>query len=266
MALVVGETGLFEDVEGSAPGWTATGSSNLWHVTSHRSHSGSRSWYCGVAGSWTYVKDNESLLLGPAFALCLEPVLSFWAWYDVALYGTTGLYVEVSSDGTAWDKLDFIGSGGALDPLLMGNAWMQYSYDLAGYAPATPLQVRFRFVSDTEPVFEGVYVDDIVVRSKIEPLDAGFVRGDANADDTVNISDALYLLAHLFGGGPHFGCSDAADANDDGDLDISDAIRVLLHLFGGRTFDPPLGICATDATADALGCGTLHACGVEASR
>lgn len=263
---VVGETGFFDDAEHGAAGWIAAGHSNLWHVSSRRSRSGSWSWYCGVEGTGTYVKSNESILSTPVFYLPARPLLSFWAWYDVALYGTTGLYVEVASGGGAWAKLDFLGSGGALPGLLMGNGWMEYRYDLSKYAPATPFEVRFRFVSDGEPVSEGVYVDDVAVRSAVEAIGAGFVRGDANADGSLNIADVLYLLRYLLVAGPDVPCRDAADSNDDGDLDVSDAIRVLLHLFGGRAFEPPLGVCAADATPDGLDCRSVRACGFGAFR
>ncbi|MGQ9591882.1 MAG: C25 family cysteine peptidase [Planctomycetota bacterium] len=264
--LVVGATGFFDDGEHGTASWSAPGAGNLWHVSSRRSRSGSRSWYCGVEGLGTYVKANESVLFTPVFDLPVRPVLSFWAWYDVALYGTTGLYVEVSSGGGAWEKLDFLGSGGALPGLLMGNAWMEYRYDLSRCAPAAPFQVRFRFASDGEPVCEGVYVDDVAVRSAVEAFVVGFVRGDANADGSLNIADVLYLLGYLLVAGPDIPCRDAADANDDGELDISDAIRVLLHLFAGRSFGPPLGICAEDATPDGLDCRSARACGDKAPR
>ncbi len=264
--LIAGRTGFSDDVESGTAGWTVPGGDNLWHVTSHRSHSGSYSWYCGLEGSWTYAPDNESVLLGAPFDVCREPVLSFWAWYDVAMYGTTGVYVEVSSDGTTWEKLDFIGSGGALNPLLMGNGWARYSYDLSAHAPATPLRVRFRFVSDNSAPLEGVYIDDIAVESASEDIAAGFVRGDGNGDGKVDLADAIAVLAYLFAGGPEGGCRDAADANDDGRRDLSDAVRVLLYLFKGWTFEPPLGVCGVDTTADELDCATLRACDGETAR
>ncbi|MGH9361860.1 MAG: dockerin type I repeat-containing protein, partial [Thermoanaerobaculia bacterium] len=46
-----------------------------------------------------------------------------------------------------------------------------------------------------------------------------FVRGDANGDDRVDISDPVYLLHHLYGGGPAPATGPAADANQDGLLD-----------------------------------------------
>ena len=48
---------------------------------------------------------------------------------------------------------------------------------------------------------------------------AGFLRGDANTDGEIDISDAIKTLSALFQGGPGLVCLDAADSNDDGDLE-----------------------------------------------
>ncbi len=55
--------------------------------------------------------------------------------------------------------------------------------------------------------------------------------GDCNVDGTVDIADAVTLLAHLFRGGALPGGREAADVNSDAVLDISDAVFLLLHLF-----------------------------------
>lgn len=248
---VAGPTGFGDDAEGGSGGWTLPGPDNLWHITTHRSRSGTRSWYCGLEGAWTYTRHARSLLVSPIFDSGLDAQLSFWAWYDVALYGATGLYVEVSSGGGDWEKLDFIGSGGALNPLLMGNGWVQYAYDLSRYGAAAPLQVRFRFVSDGEPVREGVYIDDVAVSSPGGAAALGFVRGDANGDGLVDIADALHTLGFLFAAGPETGCRDAADANDDGRIDTSDTVYTIDFLFrDGPPPPPPFPQIGFDPTPD----------------
>ncbi|MBI4607336.1 MAG: family 10 glycosylhydrolase [Planctomycetes bacterium] len=81
-----------------------------------------------------------------------------------------------------------------------------------------------------------------------------FVRGDANDDGAVDISDAVAILAHLFLGGGAPRCPDAADANDSGKLDLSDAVYLLGHLFlGGRAPPAPFPLPGRDPTEDALG-------------
>jgi predicted GH43/DUF377 family glycosyl hydrolase len=82
---------------------------------------------------------------------------------------------------------------------------------------------------------------------------ADFRRGDANQDGTTDISDSVFVLNHLFLGGPAPLCPDAADANDDGAQDISDGIYSLRFLFGGGPPPPePFGACGPDSTRDQL--------------
>jgi CHRD domain-containing protein len=97
----------------------------------------------------------------------------------------------------------------------------------------------------------------------VEPLfvmvgefDALFLRGDANADGAVNISDPLSIFGHLFSGGARPYCLDAADANDNGSVDISDGIALLSYLFQGSTTPASPGtlIPGSDETPDALYC------------
>ena len=58
-------------------------------------------------------------------------------------------------------------------------------------------------------------------------------RGDVLADGSVQLTDAINLLQHLFVGGEDVACPDAADVNDDGDLNLTDAVGILVYLFGG---------------------------------
>jgi hypothetical protein len=86
-------------------------------------------------------------------------------------------------------------------------------------------------------------------------------RGDANADKTLNIADAVFVLAHLFAQGTAPACKDAADANDDGALDIADAVKILGHLFAqAGPLAAPFGECGADPTEDGLDCGKFAPC------
>jgi hypothetical protein len=85
-----------------------------------------------------------------------------------------------------------------------------------------------------------------------------FIRGDANQDGMVDLSDSIGILSYLFGLPPAdvcVLCPDACDANDGGDVDIADAIAVLDYLFGGGSEPPPpFPVAGDDPTADALRC------------
>jgi hypothetical protein len=83
-----------------------------------------------------------------------------------------------------------------------------------------------------------------------------FIRGDANRDGRVNVSDAVAVLEHLFRGNL-MSCLDAGDFDDDGDVNITDAVNILGYLFqpGPRApVPPPFESAGFDPTPDALDC------------
>jgi len=95
-------------------------------------------------------------------------------------------------------------------------------------------------------------VDAIVVSAALP----GFIRGDANQDQGLDIGDAVTILAYLFSGGSDGGCLSTIDANDDGANNVADAVTVLEHLFSsGGPIAAPFPGCGVDPTPDALECG-----------
>lgn len=81
-----------------------------------------------------------------------------------------------------------------------------------------------------------------------------FMRGDANSDGELDISDPIFILLYLFNGLPSQ-CLDALDSNDDGKVDISDAIYTLRFLFAGEgTIPSPFTTPGSDPTPDNLDC------------
>ncbi|MBN1422609.1 MAG: hypothetical protein JXP34_27780 [Planctomycetes bacterium] len=89
-----------------------------------------------------------------------------------------------------------------------------------------------------------------------------FLRGDANADDAIDLADAVFVLMFIFAKGPVPPCLDAADGNDSGGIDIGDAVAILDHLFAkaGPLPDPFEG-CDADPTPDRLDCEDFPPCG-----
>ena len=84
---------------------------------------------------------------------------------------------------------------------------------------------------------------------------AAFARGDANADESIDISDALATLGYLFLGSDKPACLDAADADDSGHIQLTDAVFLLGNLFLGEGPIPaPSPECGADSTEDALDC------------
>ncbi len=82
-----------------------------------------------------------------------------------------------------------------------------------------------------------------------------FMRGDANSDGTISISDSLMLRRFLFNGDRRPPCMDAADANDDGSVNLTDPIMILSHIhLGGAPLPAPYLEVGPDPTGDNRGC------------
>jgi len=120
------------------------------------------------------------------------------------------------------------------------------------------------------PAFQGA-LDDVRVYDRA--LDAGeissifllavlFRRGDSNGDGSLDIGDAVHILAHLFGAaGKAPACMESADADDDSRVEITDAIFLLAHLFlGGAPPAEPYLACGEDPTPDGLTCASHPPC------
>ena len=102
-------------------------------------------------------------------------------------------------------------------------------------------------------------VENHTIRLVVPP---GFVRGDANSDGKVDISDAIRGFMFLFLGASAPLCLDTFDANDDGGIDITDGIHILNDFFREGTGIPAPGPfeCGMDPTPDRLSCREYPHC------
>ena len=67
-----------------------------------------------------------------------------------------------------------------------------------------------------------------------------FVRGDANSDGQINLTDGISILGHLFIGNAEPACFAAAKATGSpGGLNITDAVFIFTWLFAGGDDPPP---------------------------
>ncbi len=60
-----------------------------------------------------------------------------------------------------------------------------------------------------------------------------YVCGDADGNGIITISDAVYLISYIFGGGPAPVPVLAGDADCNGIITISDAVYLINYIFGG---------------------------------
>jgi hypothetical protein len=116
----------------------------------------------------------------------------------------------------------------------------------------------YRLVTDVLDAFGGESESDnyrISVNSGGQPsaigisgsdnytMEAGYVhasfvmRGDANADEAIDIADVMYLINYLFIGGSGPCPMEAGDANCDGFVDVADIMYLTNYLFIGGS--PP---------------------------
>ena len=88
-----------------------------------------------------------------------------------------------------------------------------------------------------------------------------FLRGDANADGTINIADPIFSLSYLFSQGLEPTCLEAANANNDTGIDLGDALFLLNYINGMGPAPPaPFPVCGVDPAGAVFGCGNYDAC------
>lgn len=107
--------------------------------------------------------------------------------------------------------------------------------------------------------YRATLVDEAFADHHPEPIDRDhdFVRGNANADRRVDLSDSVFTISYLFLGGGEPVCLDAADSNNDSLNNFTDPIYSLNFLFlCGTAIASPYPECGIDAgPADLLGWG-----------
>jgi len=82
-----------------------------------------------------------------------------------------------------------------------------------------------------------------------------------DVDNEIGLADAIAVLDILLAGERQVVCMDAADANDDGRVNLSDAVILLNHLYGGGSGPAnPYPECGYDLTQDELECESYEAC------
>ena len=82
-----------------------------------------------------------------------------------------------------------------------------------------------------------------------------FLRGDCNSDSTVDISDGLFLLKHLFTGGNEPGCLQACDFSGENEVSLTGTINLMGHLFlGGPSLPAPFPQCGEADLSSELSC------------
>lgn len=256
----------FEDrFEPPDPGWThsAARGEDDWRVaTFASSHSPTRSYHAGNDGA-----AKDAALVSPPLDVSAEDWFSFWHTFELET-GYDFARLEISTDGGrrwidlgedivegGYDATEIPGfdlpfgwTGGAVGK--MRHVWV----DVGRYAGSARL-FRFRILCDDSEGSAGWYVDDVALaRVELTGSGAAFFRGNCNADSRLNLTDAVFLLDHLFRGGPEPPCPRACDADGNDILNLTDAVYLLNHLFLGGREPPGPGSCGILFGETALEC------------
>ncbi len=102
-------------------------------------------------------------------------------------------------------------------------AWLTESNDtVSGTLPALPLVSQFT-----------VTVADQFSSDQRTITVTSYVCGDADGNESVTISDAVFLITHIFSGGPAPVPQEGGDADCSGMITISDAVYLITYIFAG---------------------------------
>lgn len=118
---------------------------------------------------------------------------------------------------------------------LSGTVTLQGSGVAASTVDTTyrTLFLAFPFADLAAPSREALLASTLSWIDPPDPCPHPYIRGDVNASGSLDVADAVYLLAYLFSGGAPASPAAAADVNSDASVDVSDAVYVLGYLFAG---------------------------------
>lgn len=216
-----------------------------------------------------------SAIAGCTAAVCSDPALAAPVSADLggALATVQGGqppdFVELDfypSGFTASAVFDFIGQftlpPGAAHQLLQITYSLSPAAQIGASTPLSFCTIGTPRVSNTvvvsgAPVAPSALIDGEIAFTAIPD----YLRGDANEDGTLSITDAVVILEMLFFGMAPGSCPRTSDANSDGVRDIADVIALLDALIlSSAPLPPPFPTCGTDPFTSVFVCLPYPAC------
>lgn len=162
-----------------------------------------------------------------------------------------GNFTDPGNGHDGWDETYTFGlanEDGQLNRVFLGDYHLVAVYDRALSADEIDQNYEAGPDPETEPQ---------------PPAGPTFVRGDANSDGNIDITDGVAILGYLFGGEVSLACLDAANTTDSGTLNLTDAVNIFSWLFQSGQAPPPPSPsdanyppadCGPDPTEDDLDC------------
>jgi len=91
------------------------------------------------------------------------PMIDWWRPPRRFLRHYDNIWVEISTDNINWNTLSYYpGTGVKNSSNIVLDGWVHMEYDLSGYIGQN-VSVRFRMKSDSSIIYEGAYIDDILI-------------------------------------------------------------------------------------------------------
>ncbi len=206
-----------------------------WEYTPATDADGSGSCYLtqNIMGN-SDVDNGAVRLTSPVFDLSPQGSVSYY--YFLTLTNTTGnvdrLLVEMNDgQSTNWMQV-------ALHISDTGREWVwnkitSSQIAAAGLSMTAGMKIRFTANdANTQSVVEAG-IDGVDVTTFDCVSGPSYVCGDANDDELVTISDAVYLIGYIFSGGPAPVPPAAGDCDCSGALNISDAVYLISYILSG---------------------------------
>ncbi len=163
----------------------------------------------------------------------------------IRLVDPNGRVVDIETNeipGAVYDDVTDTDGDGEPDDYIILPAQVSGTYDISvlpepDAEPGDTYSLLIITGSDTTHVAEDVPVPEPGETDEYsyEPVMElpNYMCGDANADEAINIADAVHLINYIFKGGPAPEPPCVGDASGDGAVNIGDAVHLINYIFKG---------------------------------
>jgi hypothetical protein len=162
--------------------------------------------------------------------------------------------------GETWEEEPiFTYSGGALSDPEEDPYYNEFIFELPRAAGQEDVSIAFHYSTLSLPGVQAWWaIDDVAVTANggEGPAPGGgqeFIRGDADDNGSLQLTDGIFILNFLFLGGGTPGCTESADADNNGSIQLTDGIFILNFLFLGGDATPAPGALACGLDPDEAG-------------
>ena len=178
--ITVGTFGLSDEFEGTGASWSTSG---MWNLTTHRSLSGTHSYYCGIDYYFYYRDTTTNLLESPVFIIPANGVVELW-YLSETESGYDSCAVLLYHDGS-WHSLGILN--------FIERNWSKAAFDISSFPAGDEATLGLYFKSDNYVHGEGIYIDDIYIGAPRDvTIEGGYVHPIAGGTEDDYTFSALY--------------------------------------------------------------------------